>query len=122
MYGDEGILTTFLIAGVFWNLLTYLFPLAVVLWIIWIARRSWTTHTVVQMPPFAPGLIEAQRLLEILANSRGNISFDQRNHFSNAFQTAQNELSHLDSLRRQQWELRLGDMRTEAASMGIFLD
>lgn len=123
MYGDDGVLTTlFLIVLGILNLLSYLSPLLVVFFIVWMIRKPRGGPVVPQPIEYPPGILALQQLLQILAQSSGTISFGQRSQFVNSFLLAQNELNQLDGLRRQQSELRLGDMRTEAASMGIFLN
>lgn len=121
MYGNEGVLSAFLMAGAIWNLLAFLLPLAVMCFIfgmVWKSRKQ----TALGQPILTAGMMDLQLLMEVLAQSSGNISSGQRTQFINAFHQAHNELNQLDDLRRQQSELRLGDMRAEAASMGLFLD
>ncbi|GKS57016.1 hypothetical protein YTPLAS18_05430 [Nitrospira sp.] len=71
---------------------------------------------------FNEAIKQQERLLKQLSKGSGSISARQRNQFSNAFSRAQSELNQLDALRRQQSEMRLADMRGQAASVGLFLD
>ena len=45
-----------------------------------------------------------------------------RDQFSSAMWKAQNDLSHLDQLGRQRGDLMMADMKSQAASLGIFVD
>ncbi len=71
---------------------------------------------------FESALAEQQRLLGAARTSGGHASPDQQAAFQAAFFKAQRELGQLDALRRQQSELRLADMSSQAASMGIYID
>lgn len=122
MYGDEGFLTTMLLFNAISTFLSWLFPMAIVIWVFWMIKKSRKGPVVPQPIEYPPSILALQQLLQALAGSPGTISSGQRTQFINAFGQAQNELDQLDGLRRQQSELRLGDMRAEAASMGIFLN
>lgn len=121
MYGDEGFLTTMLLFNAISTFLSWLFPMAVVIWVFWMIKKSQKGRVAPQPIEYPPSILALQQLLQVLAESPGAISSGQRTQFINAFDQAQIDLSQLDSLRRQQSELRLGDMRSQAASMGIFV-
>lgn len=122
MYGDEGFLTTMLLFNSISTFLSWLFPLAVGIWVFWMIKKSRKGQVVPQPIEYPPGILALQQLMQVLIQSAGPISSGQRTQFINTFGQAQSELNQLDDLRRQQSELRLGDMRAQAASMGIFLD
>jgi hypothetical protein len=120
MHGDEGFFATVLMISAVWNLLSFLFPVAVILVFVWYLKKA--NRQMTQLSAFTPGIMEMQRLLQIMAQSQGNIPAGQRTQFNNLFLNAQNDLNQLDNFRRQQSELRLADMRSQAASLGIFVD
>ena len=45
-----------------------------------------------------------------------------QDQFSTAMWKAKSDLSHLDHLRRERGELMISDMKSQAASIGIFVD
>jgi hypothetical protein len=119
---DESIITTMIAVGVFWNLLSMLLPIAIVVWIVWMVKRSQRQAAMNRFTGFQPAIMDLERLLQAVAQAQGHISPAQRSQFTGAFMKAQSELNQLDALRREQSELRLADMRGQAASLGIFMD
>jgi hypothetical protein len=119
---DESIITTVIAVGVFWNLLSMLVPIAVIVFIVWMTMKSRNQAAVNQFTGFQPAMMDLERLLQAVAQAQGHISPAQRSQFTGAFMRAQSELNQLDALRREQSELRLADMRGQAASLGIFMD
>ncbi|GKS57015.1 hypothetical protein YTPLAS18_05420 [Nitrospira sp.] len=71
---------------------------------------------------FNRALSEQQYILQDMAKTAGRASPGQAQQLSASFMRAQRELNQMDDLRRQQSELRLADMKSQAASVGVFLD
>lgn len=71
---------------------------------------------------FDRALRDQQVLLRNAAPGGRSTTPQLANQFQAAYMRAQSELRHLDDLRRQQSELRLADMTSQAASVGIFID
>jgi Tfp pilus assembly protein PilE len=71
---------------------------------------------------FEQAMREQQNLLGKVARSGRTSSPQMATHFQAAWLRAQNEMRQLDDLRRQQSELRLSEMTSQAAEAGIFID
>lgn len=65
---------------------------------------------------------QLQQLLLRQGGSGSLPSLGAQQQFMSAWFNAQNQLGQLDDLRRQRSELRLADLRSQAASAGLFLD
>lgn len=63
-----------------------------------------------------------QRLVQRQGGSGSLPSLGAQQQFMSAWFNAQKQLNHMDDLRRQQSELRLSDLRSQAASAGLFLE
>lgn len=119
---EDGVLTALIIYSVISNLWSLLVPAVVVIFIVWMVKKPRAQAAAQQFAGFPAGMTDLERLLQAFAQAQGNISPGERSQLTTAFLKAQNELNQLDALRRQQSELRLADMRGQAASMGIFID
>ncbi len=65
---------------------------------------------------------QLQQMLQRLGFSGTLPSLGAQQQFMSAWFKARDQLTQLDELRRQQSELRLADLRSQAASAGLFLD
>ena len=70
---------------------------------------------------FDQAIREQQALLQNLPRDRRTLTPQVARQFQAAFWKAQSEMRQLDDLRRQQSELRLSEMTSQAAEAGIFI-
>ncbi|MGD1967817.1 MAG: hypothetical protein PVH74_17225 [Desulfobacterales bacterium] len=111
----DGILLIFIIFALIAGIIG--FALKVIFWG-WVVKS-----TVDYWSAFSKNYRQMQSVIDQASQVRSNkIPHHIHNQFSSAMWKAQNDLSHLDHLRRQRGELMMADMKAQAASVGIFVD
>ncbi len=69
---------------------------------------------------------EYQSLLSVLQEYSGTgttqIPDQLKNQMTNSLLQMQNTMSHLDDLQRERADLMMSDMKSQAASVGVFID
>jgi hypothetical protein len=120
---DDGLVAYLTSYSMISSLLTLLGPVIFVLLILWAVKKSRAqVHAMLRLYAGSPPVVDdIERLLQALVLAQGNIPA-QRAQLTAAFLKAQNELGQMDALRRQQLDVRLGEIRGKAASLGISLD
>ena len=110
--------------GIFWITIIFVLIAGIIGFILKIFFWGWLFKSAVDYwSPFQKDYDVMQSIMSQYSGSGGgHISSLTQNRFQSALWTAQNHLSHLDDLRRQRGELMMADMKSQAASVGLFID
>ena len=110
--------------GILWIFIIFALVAGIIGFAIKVIFWGWVVKSTVDYwSAFNKDYRQMQSVIDQASQVRSNkIPYHVHNQFSSAMWKAQNDLSHLDHLRRQRGELMMADMKAQAASVGIFVD
>ena len=110
--------------GIFWMFVIFMLIAGIIGFTIKVIFWGWVVKSAVDYwSSFNKDYQQMQSVIDQASRIEENqLPSHIHNQFSSAMWKAQNDLSHLDQLRRQRGELMMADMKAQAASVGIFVD